>query len=207
MQTHQGTCINAHTALATFVGYKSNHNDWIVGFSSFQELCVFLCLSPSSSTPAWPVTTTLLSGPSLFTFHPSSSSSSSAGQPLRSHTCPSSRSWCPMTATGWSSRRTGEVKVMRKEQHLSVASLCYPEGLDPVSHTFVNTRARTRCLRVFQLFDCVHYIPPCAGMPSQWWPISQCTLWPGCSFTSRLSTLWTPPSQTTWARWTSLCSG
>lgn len=76
-----------------------------------------------------------------------------------------------------------------------------------MSHTFVNTQARIRCLRVFQLFDCVDYIPPCAGMPSQWWPISQCTLWPGCSFTSRLSTLWTPPSQTTWARWTSLCSG
>lgn len=207
MQTNQGTCIDTQTALATSAGYKTSHNDWVVCFSAFQELFVFLCLSPSSSTPAWPAATTLLSGPSLFTFRPSSSSSSSAGRPLRSRTCPSSRSWCPRTATGWSSRRTGEV-TDSQWWGKSSNSLSLHRVIQRGSRgTFVNTQARTTCLRVFQLFDGVHDIPPSAGMPSLWWPISQCTLWPGCSFTSRLSTLWTPPSQTTWARWTSLCSG
>ena len=44
-------------------------------------------------------------------------------------------------------------------------------------------------------------------MHSLWWPISRCTLWPGCSFTSSRSTIWIHPSQAAWAQWTSLYSG
>lgn len=89
-------------------------------FSAFQELLVLFYPSPSFSTRAWPAPTTRLSGLRFYTSPPSSSSSSSDGQPHRSHTCRSSPSWWHGRAKRWSSLRTGEqVPALQTEGFLS----------------------------------------------------------------------------------------